>query len=140
MPCRTRGCFLAGTRSRRGPNVHLIGAILATDVVEMECWRGSFTAILLNDWVTRLLETRQDVGNELSDLVIVFDNTLCNSRFETPIDGTSATLLRWGPYFPMLNPIEIIWSKINIWAKVKMRIRHVRSPGVIEQRFRKDYR
>lgn len=137
---RTRGRALAGTRAvqllpaARGPNVHLIGAISTAGVVAMERRRGSFTAQLANAWVTRLMQQWQDIGNELEDLVIVSDNAPCHSNLETVINGTAASLLRLGPYSPMLNPIETIWSKVKAYAKNNIRIPSVTGPGLMEQR------
>lgn len=137
---RTRGRAKAGTRAvqllpaAKGPNVHLIGAISAAGVLSMERRRGSFTAQSANAWIESLLQRWQDMGNQLVDLVIVADNAPCHSSLENVIDGTPATLLRLSPYSPMLNPIEIIWSKIKSYVKRQLRIPNVEPPGVIEQR------
>ncbi|KAJ3649388.1 hypothetical protein Zmor_021135 [Zophobas morio] len=137
---RTRGRARVGNRAvqhlpaARGPNVHLIGAISAAGVVQMERRRGSFTALLANEWVRRLLEEWQAMGNEIADLVLVSDNAPCHSSLEEAVNGTGATLLRLGPYSPMLNPIENIWSKIKTYAKTHLRVPVVAPPGVVEQR------
>nr|CAI5837023.1 unnamed protein product [Callosobruchus analis] len=45
-----------------------------------------------------------------------------------------ATLLRLGPYSPMLNPTENIWSKIKTYVKTHLRVPQVRGIGIVEQR------
>lgn len=137
---RSKGRALAGSRAiqklpaAKGPNVHLIGAISAASVVMMERRRGSFTAELANAWVASLLHRWQNLGNQLDDLVIVCDNAPCHSRLETVFDDTAAVLLRLAPYSPMLNPIEIIWSKIKCYVKTHITVPQVAAPGVGEQR------
>lgn len=137
---RSRGRAKAGNRAvqklpaARGPNIHLIGAISTTGVVHMQHRRGSFTAQLANEWVTILMQKWEDAGNNLEDLVIVSDNAPCHSKLERVIDSTPASLLRLGPYSPMLNPIESIWSKIKTYAKNNIRVPNVSGPGIIEQR------
>lgn len=137
---RTRGRARVGARAiqylpaARGPNVHLIGAISAAGVVTMERRRGSFKSTTANVWLTTLLQQWQDMGNELADLVIVCDNAPCHANFETVVNGTAATLLRLGPYSPMLNPIEAIWSKIKTHVRGHLRVPNVAGPGVAEQR------
>jgi hypothetical protein len=74
------------------------------------------------------------MGNEVADLVIVCDNAPRHARFEGVINNTEASLLRLGPYSPMLNPIENIWSKIKTYAKTHLRVPQVRGIGVVEQR------
>lgn len=137
---RTRGRARVGSRAvqllpaARGPNVHLIGAISTAGVVTMERRRGSFTANLAYNWAITLLQHWQEMGNQLVDLVIVCDNAPCHSRLEEVTNGTGATLLRLGPYSPMLNPIETIWSKIKCFTKTHLRVPQVVAPGVVEQR------
>ena len=137
---RTRGRALSGSRAvqklpaAKGPNVHLIGAISAVGVVMIDRRRGSFSHRSANDWMTTLLQRWQEMGNQLDDLVVVCDKAPCHSRFETVFEDTAATLLRLAPYSPMLNPIEIIWSKIKTFIKNRLRIPMVEVPGVGEQR------
>lgn len=137
---RSKGRAKVGDRAvqhlpaSRGPNVHLIGAISAAGIVKMDRRRGSYTSALANVWLRSLLQHWQNIGNELIDLVVVVDNAPCHSSFETVVNETEATLLRLGPYSPMLNPIEIIWSKIKCCAKNNMRVPEVVAPGVMEQR------
>nr|CAI5841804.1 unnamed protein product [Callosobruchus analis] len=137
---RTRGRSRVGVRAvqhlpaARGPNVHLIGTISPAGVVTMERRRGSFSSDSANIWITNLLQRWQDMGNEVGDLVIVCDNAPCHARFEGVINNTEATLLRLGPYSPMLNPLENIWSKIKTYVKTHLRVPQVRGIGIVEQR------
>lgn len=96
--------------------------------------RGSFTWETANAWLQTLIERWEENGNELEDLVIVVDNAPCHSRLEAILAGTGVVLLRLAPYSPMLNPVEIIWSKIKTFVKTNLRIPNVIPPGVVEQR------
>ncbi|XP_036342292.1 uncharacterized protein LOC118751578 [Rhagoletis pomonella] len=116
---RKRGRARSGCRAvqilpaARGPNIHLIGAI-ATCVVAMERRRGSFKASDACQWIHTVIQKWVDLGNNLGDLVVVCDNAPCHSHLESAINNFNATdkatLLRLGPYSPMLTPIENIWS------------------------------
>lgn len=112
----------------------MIGAISAAGVIAMERRRDSFTALLANEWIQRLMNTWEELGNRLSDLVIVCDNAPCHSRLEVVINATEANLLRLAPYSPMLNPIESIWAKLKMAVKTRLRIPEVTAPGIQEQR------
>lgn len=141
---RNRGRARAGTRAvqilppGRGRNIHLIGAITSYGILSMERRRGSFKAEDANEWLVAVLQRWVEMGNHLGDLVIVCDNAPCHARLETAINnfqGTEkATLLRLGPYSPMLNPIENIWSKIKTFVKGHIGIPTTTGPGVIDQR------
>ncbi|XP_036324954.1 spastin-like [Rhagoletis pomonella] len=72
------------------------------------------------------------MGNQLADAIIVCDNAPCHSKLHEVC--AESTLLRLGPYSPMLNPIEIIWGKIKANVKSNIRTPDVIGPGVIEQR------
>lgn len=100
----------------------------------MERRRGSFTAATANAWVQTILTRWEETGNQLEDMVIVPDNAPCHKSLETVIDATQATLLRLAPYSPMLNPVEIIWSKVKAFVKTNLRVPNVIPPGVMEQR------
>jgi hypothetical protein len=95
-----------------GPNVHLIGAISTAGIVTMERRRGSFTANLAHTWATSLLQHWQEMGNQLADLVIVCDNAPCHSRLEAVTNGTTATLLRLGPYSPHLRVPQVVAPRV----------------------------
>ena len=75
-------------------------------------------------------------GQQLSELVVVADNTSAHSRLHHVFEGADAMLLRLGPYSPMLNPIESIWSKVKAFVKAQMRVPLVEGPNMQEQRLR----
>lgn len=118
----------------KGPNVHLIGAMSAAGIVNFKRRRGSYTSQLANEWIIELIEHWRMLGNDVNDLIIVCDNAPCHAQLEIAINGTGANLLRLGPYSPMLNPMETIWSKIKTEVKNRLRIPLVIAPGVMEQR------
>ena len=73
-------------------------------------------------------------GNAIADLVVVCDNAPCHNGLGRLFEDSPAQLLKLGPYSPMLNPMESIWSKIKANVKTEMRIPAVHRPGVGEQR------
>ncbi|XP_036325169.1 uncharacterized protein LOC118738354 [Rhagoletis pomonella] len=135
---RSRGRAKVGKRAvqvlpvAKGPNVHLIGAIYASGVVKMTTRRGSFKSEDANAWLRSVLDRWCEMGNQLADAIIVCDNAPCHSKLHEVC--AESTLLRLGPYSPMLNPIEIIWGKIKANVKSNIRTPDVIGPGVIEQR------
>lgn len=118
----------------RGPNIHLIGAVTSHGVVKMETRRGSFNWQRVNEWVQSLLEEWVSNGFRLEDLVVVADNAPSHSRLSLVFEQSAAVLLKLGPYSPMLNPIESIWSKIKSHVKSAVQIPQVEGPGLQEQR------
>ncbi|RHY25771.1 hypothetical protein DYB32_008108 [Aphanomyces invadans] len=62
----------------------------------------------------------------LSEVVIMLDNAPCHSHIEDafePSPSGTPTLLRLGPYSPMLNPIESVFSAFKADVKRTLRIR-----------------
>lgn len=135
----------------RGPNIHLIGAIsmtgeakikksdvkelsFLTGVIKMTTRRGSFNSQEANTWMKALFEEWIAQGKRLNDLLVVVDNAPCHARLEDVFLNCPARLLRLGPYSPMLNPIETIWSKIKNHVKSHLQVPSVAPPGVGEQR------
>ena len=137
---RNKGRSRVGNRAiltlpaARGPNIHLIGAISMTGVLKMTTKRGSFNAETANEWVIDLLHQWVQTGNRLEELVVVVDNAPCHSRIENVFVDVPAKLLRLGPYSPMLNPIENIWSKVKTYVKTNMSVPITTGPGICEQR------
>lgn len=122
------------TPSSRGPNIHLIGAIGNSGVIKMDKRRGSFRATDANNWMQTVFTRWEEMGNELSELVVVCDNAPCHSKLEEVFLLSPATLLRLGPYSPQLNPIENIWSKVKSVVKSQMEVPTVARPNMGEQR------
>jgi transposase len=137
---RSQGRSRAGTRAiqtmptSRGPNIHLIGAVSANAVLRITLRRGSFKNNDCNTWMTDLLQHYVSIGKDLTNLVVVCDNAPCHSRLEQVFGENGAILLRLGPYSPMLNPIENIWSVIKTEVKGNIRVPQVVPPNVGEQR------
>ena len=87
-------------------------------------------------WGLKLQVDRSFPGQQLSELVVVADNAPAHSQLYHVFEGTDAMLLRLGPYSPMLNPIESIWSKVKAFVKAQMRVPLVEGPNMQEQRLR----
>lgn len=137
---RSNGRSKVGTRAvctlpaSRGPNLHLIGAITNNGIVKMTTNRGSFTWQKANEWFTQLLEFWVESGHVLSELVVVADNAPCHNRLHLVFEASEAKLLKLGPYSPMLNAIETIWSKIKASVKANISIPQVLGRNAQEQR------
>lgn len=114
----------------------MIGAISSFGVELLECRRGSFTAQAANEWIVRLANSVMARGVPLADAVIVCDNAPAHSRLELVAHDMGFTILRLGPYSPMLNPIENVWSVVKAAVKRNNRTPVVDGPGVIEQRMK----
>lgn len=139
--CRRRqGWSRVGSRAvqvlptSRGPNIHLIGAISAAGVIQMNKKRGPFRSSDANEWMETVFRRWEELGHILCDLVVVCDNAPCHSKLEELFIDSPATLLRLAPYSPQLNPIENVWSKIKIHVKLNMGVPSVSAPNLGEQR------
>ena len=73
-------------------------------------------------------------GVPVDQIVLICDNAPVHSRFEHAAMEHGIELLRLGPYSPMLNPIENVWSVVKARIKRFNRIPVVVGPGLIEQR------
>lgn len=137
---RTQGRSKKGARAvakmpcSKGPNIHMIGAISSFGKESIEIRRGSFKWENANDWMERMVTEVNERGVPLDQIVVVCDNAPVHSRFETVAEELGFTLLRLGPYSPMLNPIENIWSVVKAKVKRFNRIPVVAGAGIIEQR------
>lgn len=100
----------------------------------MNTRRGSFRSDDCNRWVDDLLQTWQNLGKRLEDLVVVCDNAPCHSRLNASFENNEAYLLRLGPYSPMLNPIENVWSSLKSHVKSNLRIPEIQGPNIGEQK------
>ena len=121
---RSSGRSVAGTRctsiaaGSKGRNIHLIGAISNFGWSYFETRRGSFDSVCARDFVERLLLQAKLIYPEGATLVV--DNAPCHSQIELVLDNPELDnfeILRLGPYSPMLNPIEHIWSIIKSAVK-----------------------
>lgn len=86
------------------------------------------------EWVQSVLTKWEEIGNQLSELVVVCDNAPCHRGLEELFSESSASLLRLAPYSPQLNPIEIIWDKVKTYVKLNLDTPVVARPNVEEQR------
>ncbi|GMF12595.1 unnamed protein product [Phytophthora lilii] len=101
----------AGAASK-GKNIHVIAVISSTGLAYQESQFGSFTADLANEFIRRFLRHIQ-ASTPLNELVLVLDNAPCHSSAKDVFEEQEfqdAELLRLGPYSPMLNPIENVFS------------------------------
>ena len=58
--------------------------------------------------------------------VVVCNNAPCHSKFkECVIEHPGLIICRLGPYSPMLNPVETVWSKMKAVVKQRMRVPEV---------------
>ena len=79
--------------------------------------------------------TLYSLGVDVNQVAFVCDNAPCHSKVqELEVDFPRLAVTRLGPYSPMLNPIENVWSKMKSHIKRHMRVPAVVCPGVVEQR------
>lgn len=104
----------------------------------MEHWqirRGSYRCETANEFIRGLVDSLQMKNIDLETGVLVCDNAPCHARLEVVVrEFQGLTLLRLGPYSPMLNPIENIWSKLKAGVKRNNGVPQVVGPGVGVQR------
>lgn len=83
---RSQGRARAGARAvcklpnSKGPNVHVIAAVSAYELVYWTRRRGAFSAEKANAWILEMLHLPQ--GLSADDVVIVCDNAPCHSKLE----------------------------------------------------------
>ena len=68
------------------------------------------------------------------DTLFVCDNAPCHAHLDSLAQTGGITILRLGPYSPMLNPLETIWSKLKSQVKSQMNVPVVHGVGLGEQR------
>lgn len=112
----------------------MIGAISTWGLEMATIQRGAFKWPQANEWMKDLAEAIEARGVPLPSVTIVSDNAPAHSRFEIVAQEMGFTLLRLGPYSPMLNPIENVWSVVKARVKRLNRVPITNGPGVIEQR------
>ncbi|KAE9134134.1 hypothetical protein PF010_g2567 [Phytophthora fragariae] len=119
---RTRGRSIRGRRAVKkvlaggGQNLQVIACIGKGGVVHYEMKLGSNKYQHSNEFIRNTLLKFADVSN----VVVVLDNAPCHARaelvFQEP-EFAAATLLRLGPYSPMLNLIENVFSAFKSAVK-----------------------
>ena len=129
----------------RGANLHMIGAMTNARLLKYSLMRGSFTKDKCSAWVRSLLnDVRGTIS--LNRVVLICDNAPCHAGLDDlfrECPYREATLLRLGPYSPMLNPIEGVWSVVKAAVKRNLRLRNGvimdGDPGVIAVRASGDF-
>ncbi|POM71693.1 Hypothetical protein PHPALM_11706 [Phytophthora palmivora] len=124
---RTRGRSLRGRRAVKkvfaggGQNMHVIACISENGLVYFETRFGSNRIDNTYDFIRNLLRYVRGTSEfNLTDVVLVLDNAPCHCRAEQGFvekEFLGATLLRLGPYSPMLNPIENVFSTFKTAVK-----------------------
>lgn len=105
----------------RGANIHLIGCIGPLGPLNFQVKRGSFKKDEARQYIQETL--RQAEITYGRQVVLVIDNAPAHSNVENEIPTEilgEHVILRLGPYSPMLNPIEGIWSVIKAYVKRAM--------------------
>ena len=129
---RTHGRARAGDRApaSKRPNVHVVCAVPAYQMIHTMRRRGTFKSDAAKTWVLEMLEHLPPRARVYS-VVLVYDIAPCHSKFEECVNDYQGLIVcRLGPYSPMLNPVETIWSKIKAVLKQRMRVPQAQSPGV----------
>lgn len=118
----------------KGPNIHVVCAVSAYQMIRITRRRGAFKSDTAKDWVVDMLQNLPP-GVRADSVVLVCDNAPCHSRLEEcENEFPGFTICRLGPYSPQLNPVESIWSKMKAEVKQRMRVPPVQPPRVGEQR------
>ena len=124
---RNEGRSKRGTRcttvaaGSRGSNVHIIGAISNMGFIHHQLKRGSFKKVNAIEWIKDCL--RLSMSKHGGPVVLVLDNAPCHSNVEEHVlvgELEACKILRLGPYSPMLNPIENVWSVLKSSVKSKL--------------------
>lgn len=103
--------------STQGANIHVIGAISDCGPELVTVRHGAFRWEAANEWVEDLCSRLEARGVPASRVVLVCDNAPCHSRVGQVAEKRGFELLRLGPYSPMLNPIENVWSAVKAAVK-----------------------
>ncbi|KAG6612557.1 Replication protein A 70 kDa DNA-binding subunit [Phytophthora cinnamomi] len=104
----------------KGKNIHVIAVISSTGVAYHESQFGSFTAELSNEFIRRFLR-HIGASTPLAEVVLVLDITPCHTSSKDVFEEegfAAAGMLKLGPYSPMLNPIE------NVFSVYKSAVKH----------------
>jgi transposase len=105
--------------STRAPNLQVLCAVSALrGVVHYETHRGSVQQSTMNDFLYATWEKIVSTEAEpMPHVVFVLDNAPCHRGVEDVFESLELTLLKLGPYSPMLNPIENCFSVYKAMMK-----------------------
>ncbi|KAG2778094.1 hypothetical protein PC129_g17754 [Phytophthora cactorum] len=115
---RGRGWGVRGRRAvqngvaSKGKNIHVIAMISSTGLAYQESQFGSFTAELANEFIRHFLRHIRTTTS-LDEIVVVLDNAPCHTSTKDVFEKEEfqdAEMLKLGPYFTTLNPIENVFS------------------------------
>lgn len=118
----------------KGKNIHVIGAISSHGVELMDIRRGAYRWEGANQWLSDLIDVVVQRGVPVDRILVVCGNAPVHCRLEIVAQSKGFNILRLGPYSPMLNPIENVWSTLKATVKIINRIPIVNGPGIIEKR------
>ena len=94
--------------------------------------RGAFKSDTTKAWLLEMLE-HLPPGIRVDSVVVISDNAPCPNKFEEcVIEHPGLTICCLGSYSPMLNPVEMVWSKMKAVVKQRMHVPQVQRPGVDE--------
>ena len=114
-----RRCNVVSVGSQ-GANIHVIGCIAPHGLVYHEIQRGCYRKESAQSWMRECLRAaKRQYGGPV---VMVVDNAPCHSNIEvfSEEEFLGCEVLRLGPYSPMFNPIEQVWSLIKTYVKQKL--------------------
>ncbi|KAG3102065.1 hypothetical protein PI124_g7264 [Phytophthora idaei] len=112
------GWSLAGERAvdlnttGKGRNIHIIACISRDGAEYLDGRFGSFTWEAARDFIRAMLRD-QATREPLNNVAVVLDNAPCHNRVEevfNEAEFSEVQRLRLGPYSPMLNGIENVFS------------------------------
>ncbi|EDV23861.1 hypothetical protein TrispH2_008830 [Trichoplax sp. H2] len=110
--------------SSKNPNVHLIVAMADNGIIKITKKKQYFKEQNLNYWIVRLLKNLKSQGMSLDNVVLICDlpksrqSSLQLKIFDI---NPQIKLFRLGPYASLLNPAEMLWSKIKAFIKANLR-------------------
>ena len=128
---RTQGRAHAGDRAAmalpasKGTNVYVVCAVSAYQMIHTTRRRGTFKFDAAKAWVLEMLE-HLPPQVRIGSVVLVCDNAPYHSKFEECVNvNLGLTFCRLRLYSPILNSVEIIWSKMKVALKQRMRVPQV---------------
>lgn len=123
---RREGRSRIGTRASiilpasKGANLHCIGAMTASSMVNFTTRRGAFKSGDCVQWFQELIEACNRQG--INEPTFIIDNAPAHCRLEEIIeDNPHVQIIRLAPCSYLLNPIELVWSSFKSHIKRNFR-------------------
>lgn len=110
--------------SHTNPNIHLIGAMADNGLLKITNKSNYFTDQNVISWVKDLLDSYKSQGIPQRRIAVVCDLVKpIRNNLQALIIGRypQIQLIRLGPYASVLNPVEILWSKVKSFIKSNVR-------------------